>query len=378
MRPLSIYIHIPFCIKKCLYCDFTSFSGCEHLFGQYTDSLINEIELSSPSYSDCEIKTVFFGGGTPTFLPSLLLGKIMDTLIRCFNIVPDCEITFEANPETMDAEKTASLKYMGANRLSFGVQAFEDRLLISLGRVHNVQKFFEAYDNAKKAGFENINVDLMFSLPSQSEKDWEHSLIEAAKLDITHISCYSLIIEEGTLFYDMKKAGALKETNEEEDRQMYYAAEDILGHFGFLRYEISNYAKKGFECRHNIVYWQCHEYLGFGLAAHSYFDGIRFSNTEDLLKYISFNGDSSRMGRSREILTLENKISEFMFMGLRLKEGINVNDFKERFGMDIKTIYGETFNELLKLGLIIWTKENILLTKKGTDISNYVFEKLVL
>ena len=378
MRPLSIYIHIPFCPKKCLYCDFTSFSGSGHLFTEYTEALLNEIKVSSPEYAGCEVKTIFFGGGTPTLMPAVLLGRIMDGIFKAFKVSGGCEVTFESNPETMDIQKAKELALMGANRLSFGVQAFQDRLLRTLGRVHTVRGFMEAYEAAINAGFSNINADLMFSLPGQSLKDWEESLERAAALSISHISCYGLIIEEGTPFYSMRERGEIKETDEDTDRQMYYMAEDILSQNGFRRYEISNFCKKGFECRHNIVYWQCGEYAGFGTAAHSYFDGVRFSNTQNLNEYIRHRGGPYAIRENNERLTKENKISEFMFMGLRLKHGIDVNMFEEKFKTDIYSVYKDVIPPLVFEGLLEEDGKNLFLTKKGTDISNYVFEKFVL
>lgn len=374
---LSLYIHIPFCAKKCLYCDFPSWQGCESYFEDYTESLLNEIKNGERIYSDYDISTIFIGGGTPTVLSPKLLGKITDAVLERYNVESNAEITSEANPGTVDGYKLKEMKAMGINRLSFGVQAWQNNILKALGRIHDRETFLKNLDEAKNAGFENINCDLMFSLPNQTFKDWMETLENFSKLDIQHISAYSLIVEDGTPFKKMQEEGRLLLPDEETDRKMYSAANEILAKNGFERYEISNFAKKGFESRHNITYWETRPYIGFGLGSHSYFQGERYNNTYDLKEYIAANGDAKKLRENKEILTDKEKEEEFMFMGLRMKKGISTDEFSRRFGRDIYSVYGEKIEELLDEKLIEKKENRIMLTERGTDVSNIVFERFI-
>lgn len=374
---LSLYIHIPFCAKKCLYCDFPSWQGCESYFEDYTESLLNEIKNGERIYSDYDISTIFIGGGTPTVLSPKLLGKITDAVLERYNVESNAEITSEANPGTVDGYKLKEMKAMGINRLSFGVQAWQNNILKALGRIHDRETFLKNFDEAKNAGFENINCDLMFSLPNQTFKDWMETLENFSKLDIQHISAYSLIVEDGTPFKKMQEEGRLLLPDEETDRKMYSAANEILAKNGFERYEISNFAKKGFESRHNITYWETRPYIGFGLGSHSYFQAERYNNTYDLKEYIAANGDAKKLRENKEILTDKEKEEEFMFMGLRMKKGISTDEFSRRFGRDIYSVYGEKIEELLDEKLIEKKENRIMLTERGTDVSNIVFERFI-
>lgn len=374
---LSLYIHIPFCAKKCLYCDFPSWQGCESYFEDYTESLLNEIKNGERIYSDYDISTIFIGGGTPTVLSPKLLGKITDAVLERYNVESNAEITSEANPGTVDGYKLKEMKAMGINRLSFGVQAWQNNILKALGRIHDRETFLKNLDEAKNAGFENINCDLMFSLPNQTFKDWMETLENFSKLDIQHISAYSLIVEDGTPFKKMQEEGRLLLPDEETDRKMYSAANEILAKNGFERYEISNFAKKGFESRHNITYWETRPYIGFGLGSHSYFQAERYNNTYDLKEYIAANGDAKKLRENKEILTDKEKEEEFMFMGLRMKKGISTDEFSRRFGRDIYSVYGEKIEELLDEKLIEKKENRIMLTERGTDVSNIVFERFI-
>lgn len=374
---LSLYIHIPFCAKKCLYCDFPSWQGCESYFEDYTDSLLNEIKNGERIYSDYDISTIFIGGGTPTVLSPKLLGKITDAVLERYNVESNAEITSEANPGTVDGYKLKEMKAMGINRLSFGVQAWQNNILKALGRIHDRETFLKNLDEAKNAGFENINCDLMFSLPNQTFKDWMETLENFSKLDIQHISAYSLIVEDGTPFKKMQEEGRLLLPDEETDRKMYSAANEILAKNGFERYEISNFTKKGFESRHNITYWETRPYIGFGLGSHSYFQAERYNNTYDLKEYIAANGDAKKLRENKEILTDKEKEEEFMFMGLRMKKGISTDEFSRRFGRDIYSVYGEKIEELLDEKLIEKKENRIMLTERGTDVSNIVFERFI-
>lgn len=370
---ISLYIHIPFCVRKCLYCDFPSFSGMESIFDDYVRMLCREIDETYSDYRGMEVKSIFVGGGTPSVLPPALLGRISDKIFSRFDVDSQAEITIETNPGTLDAKKLAEMKSMYFNRLSMGLQAWQDRLLKKLGRIHTADEFEANFLQARDAGFKNINVDLMFALPAQSLDDWQETLEKVMKLRPEHISAYSLIIEEGTPFFDMFDRGELKETDEETDRKMYYLAKEMLSDKGHKQYEISNFAKEGFECYHNKVYWRTEEYQGFGLGAHSYSDGVRFHNTYDMKEYL--RGEGLRM--DKEFLSLQEKQEEFMFMGLRMNEGVSEAEFLRRFGESMDSAYGDEIKELISEELLVKKDGRLSLTDRGVDISNSVFEKFI-
>ena len=370
---ISLYIHIPFCVRKCLYCDFPSFSGMESIFDDYVRMLCREIDETYSDYRGMEVKSIFVGGGTPSVLPPALLGRISDKIFSRFDVDSKAEITIETNPGTLDAKKLAEMKSMYFNRLSMGLQAWQDRLLKILGRIHTADEFETNFLQARDAGFKNINVDLMFALPAQSLDDWQETLEKVIKLRPEHISAYSLIIEEGTPFFDMFDRGELKETDEDTDRKMYYLAKEMLSDKGYKQYEISNFAKEGFECYHNKVYWRTEEYQGFGLGAHSYADGVRFHNTYDMKEYL--RGEGLRM--DKEFLSLQEKQEEFMFMGLRMNEGVSEAEFLRRFGESMDSVYGDEIKELISEELLVKKDGRLSLTDRGVDISNSVFEKFI-
>ena len=371
-QEISLYIHIPFCVRKCLYCDFPSFSGMDGMFEDYVRRLCREMGEAAPSFQGIGVKSVFFGGGTPSILPPALMGRIMDKMMSAYDVNSDAEISMEANPGTLDAAKLREYKSMYFNRLSMGLQAWQDRLLERLGRIHSVGEFEDNFLQARDAGFKNINVDLMFSLPGQTMDDWQETLEKVMRLDPEHISAYSLIIEEGTPFFDMYEKGQITETDENTDRRMYYLAKEMLSDKGFRQYEISNFAKEGFECRHNITYWRTEEYRGFGLGAHSYVDGTRFHNSADMKEYMAGGGRLDM-----EKLTPEEMQEEFMFMGLRMNEGISKEEFLKRFKTDITSVYGQEISELISEGLLTENNGRISLTDRGVDVSNQVFEKFI-
>ena len=371
-QEISLYIHIPFCVRKCLYCDFPSFSGMDGMFEDYVRRLCREMDEAAPSFQGIGVKSVFFGGGTPSILPPALMGRIMDKIMSAYDVNSDAEISMEANPGTLDAAKLREYKSMYFNRLSMGLQAWQDRLLERLGRIHRVGEFEDNFLQARDSGFKNINVDLMFSLPGQTMDDWQETLEKVIRLDPEHISAYSLIIEEGTPFFDMYEKGQITETDENTDRRMYYLAKEMLSDKGFRQYEISNFAKEGFECRHNITYWRTEEYRGFGLGAHSYVDGTRFHNSADMKEYMAGGGRLDM-----EKLTPEEMQEEFMFMGLRMNEGISKEEFLKRFKTDITSVYGQEISELISEGLLTENKGRISLTDRGIDVSNQVFEKFI-
>lgn len=345
-------------------------------FDYYVDALCTEISEASSEFTDRKVKTIFFGGGTPTVLQPKLIGKIMDALISKYD-VEDAEITIESNPGTLDEFKLNELNQMNFNRLSMGLQAWQDKHLKALGRIHTVDDFKRNYIEAREAGFKNINIDLMFSLPNQTIEDWKETLQNIIFLSPEHISAYSLIIEEGTPFYEMSEKGAIKETDEALDREMYYTANDMLAKNGFYRYEISNYAKKRYECEHNKVYWRTEEYRGFGLGAHSFINGERFHNSYDFNGYIESKGNIKKLVTDIEKLSEAEKQEEFMFMGLRMSEGVSEDEFKKRFSHNIYDVYGEELKVLKQEGLIVSQKDRLFLSDRGIDISNQVFEKFI-
>lgn len=378
MDNIGLYIHIPFCRQKCLYCDFPSFAGKANMMQAYVNALTAEIKSRRREYSKKKVVSIFFGGGTPTALETPMLEQLMQAVLESWDIAEDAEITTEANPGTLDGEMAAALKKMGFNRLSMGVQAWQNGLLQELGRIHTIEGFLENYQAVRKAGFENVNVDLMFALPNQTMEDWQETVKNITALQPEHISAYSLIIEEGTPFFDRYEKGLLEPASEELDREMYRWAVDYLEEKGYEQYEISNFAKKGRQSRHNRIYWQAEEYLGLGLGAHSYMEGKRFHNTYDLQTYIKAKGDTSLLKEEIEVITEEDALAEFMFLGLRLTEGVSFDRFRTRFGRELYEIYGTQVRELVEAGLLAEDATGIRLTRRGIDVSNVAFEKFLL
>lgn len=364
----GLYIHIPFCIKKCLYCDFVSLTGCEDKFSAYIDALINEAQ----EYKGECVDTVFIGGGTPTVLSSVLLDKLLKELNKAFKISSNAEITCECNPGTLSDDKLLALVNGGVNRISMGVQSFNDNELTAIGRIHNAQLAYNAVNELREKGIHNINIDLMTALPSQTPQSLARTLEIASELPITHISAYSLIIEDGTPLEREYSKGNLILPDEDADREMYRYAVDFLTSKGFQQYEISNFAKKGFECKHNIKYWDCDEYIGLGAAAHSYVKKKRFSNSSDITEYM--NGNK----RDEILLSRNDEISEFMMLGLRKIQGINKVEFKNRFKTEIEDVFGKVLERFLSLELLENCNENYRLTKRGIDVSNSVMCEFIL
>ena len=362
----SLYVHIPFCIKKCLYCDFNSYPLLD-LQDDYIDSLLKEIA----NIKQEKFKTIFIGGGTPTVLSIKNLEKILKSLSK-FKAE---EFSIEANPGTIDEEKLKVIKGFGANRISIGLQAFQDRLLRKLGRIHTLDDFLMSYELARKAGFKNINVDVMFDIPDQTLDDFSETINNVIKLNPEHVSCYSLIIEKGTPYYEMDKKGELRIPDEDTDRLMYYTACEKLESNGYKQYEISNFAKEGNECRHNETYWLDEEYLGVGAGAHSYSESKRYFNVYGINDYIKKINNNGYAFNKEEIETIgkDDEMSEFMFMGLRMTEGISKKRFFNRFGIDIYDIYKDELKELIRRQLLLDKNGYIKLTIRGIDISNQVF-----
>lgn len=363
----GIYIHIPFCKEKCYYCDFLSFKEKEPYFEKYKDMLINEIN-NSIYLSNSEIKSIFIGGGTPSIIPKVYIYEILNTLYKKFKIEKNAEITIEVNPGTVDIDKILFYKKIGINRISIGLQAWQNSLLKKIGRIHNLNDFVSNYNNIRSAGFENVNVDLMFSLPSQTIEQWEETIENIILLKPEHISAYSLIVEESTPIYDMYKKNKYIQTSDEDDRNMYYKACDKLKNAGYKHYEISNFALDGFECRHNIIYWKREDYIGFGVSAHSFINNLRFNNTYNLTQYLNGNNKIQK-----EYINDFDAYAEFMFLGLRMIDGISIKKFEENFNKSIFEVYGTQLKKLHKNKLININKDYIMLTKKGIDLSNMVF-----
>lgn len=373
MKEAGLYIHIPFCRQKCFYCDFPSLAGKEEMFLEYTEALCRELEEGTDALRGYKIKSVFMGGGTPTVLPAELLERIMSRVFGCYDIQPGAEITIEANPGTLDQKMCYCLKKMGFQRLSMGLQAWQDDILKRLGRIHNRAQFLENLANARKAGFDNINADLMFALPGQTLAQWEETLDAVISLGLDHISAYSLIVEEGTPFYDWYQQGIYGETDEETDRAMYAMAVRKLGEAGYHQYEISNFAKEGKESLHNKIYWMDEEYRGFGMGAHSYWQGRRFHNPVSLEGYIQKVRQGERLWEEMEEISPEEEMSEFMFLGLRMTKGIEKERFLRRFGRTLEEVYGEEIAKLKAEGLLAEKEGCLRLTARGVDVSNQVF-----
>lgn len=378
-RELELYIHIPFCARKCAYCDFLSFPAPERAWRQYMDKLVEEICGQSASYEGYQVTTVFVGGGTPSILPPELMEELFAVLRMQFDIAEDAEITIEANPGTLTMEKLEVYRQSGVNRLSLGLQSADDAELRTLGRIHSYDDFLKSYQRARQAGFININVDLMSALPGQSVRSWRNTLRKVLMLKPEHISAYSLIIEEGTPFFDLygNDPGGLPD--EDADREMYHLTKEMLADHGYGRYEISNYAKKGRECRHNVGYWTGVEYLGLGLGASSYTHGYRYHNVQDMGEYLSLDlTEAGAAARDIQRLSLEDKMEEFMFLGLRMMKGVSGSEFLERFGQNMWNVYGKVFEKLEKQGLIEVNMPCVRLTELGIDVSNMVFSQFLL
>lgn len=363
----SLYVHIPFCVQKCLYCDFNSYTNI-NFQDEYIDALIKELDL----IKEINFKTIFIGGGTPTILSIPNFERLLEKVSKYKAI----EFTVEANPGTLNQEKLELMKLNGVNRLSIGLQAWQDRLLKKLGRIHNLGDFIESYNNARKCGYNNINIDLMFGLPDQSMEDWKETVGNVLALKPEHISSYGLIIEEGTPFFNMHEKGTLVTPGEDIENDMYHYAINEFKNAGLHQYEISNFSLDGYECIHNLTYWRDEEYIGVGAGAHSYIQNKRFFNLSGVRDYIRGINSGSPIEEETS-LSKEDEMSEFMFLGLRLMKGIDINDFKLRFGMDIDDIYSREILESITEGLLIRDGVMLKLTPKGVDFSNQVFVKFI-
>ncbi len=448
---LGIYIHIPFCVHKCIYCDFLSSPADVHTRKQYVRALINEIYLTregkcankliknvlqgdNTSYEDMEeqavngltsdyalydtvcmadyektimqedisgcvddiksenghiVTSIFIGGGTPSAIDAEDISDILDAVRKNYNVSDKAEITIECNPGTMDKKKAVIYRKAGINRISFGLQSTDNNELRMLGRIHTYEQFMESYKIAREAGFDNINIDLMSALPGQTMESFKAVLEKALSLGAEHISVYSLIVEEGTRLSDNIDSFP-PIPSDDEDRQMYYMTKEMLSSYGYEQYEISNYAQKGYECKHNLKYWERCDYLGFGIGAASLYGGMRYTNISDIGRYMdvlaeitnaldkSYVNELLQIRTDMEELSKEDEMSEYMFLGLRKTKGIDITDFKEEFGTDIKDIFGEAIEDNIARGLLIHDGNGLYLSKRGIDISNTVMSDFIL
>lgn len=350
---------------------------------RYVEALIQEISQcnSQKRKSTSEtVTTVFLGGGTPSILSPAQIERIMGALHEAFEIEQNAEVSMEANPGNVTQEKLVAYKEAGINRISFGLQSTNNEELRVLGRIHTYEDFIESFQLARDCGFDNINVDLISAIPGQTVENWEESVQKIIDLNPEHISAYSLIIEEGTPFYEIYGEDAEGEAllpSEEDEREMYHCTEELLEEAGYHRYEISNYAKEGRECRHNLGYWERKNYLGIGLGASSLLDNVRYKNTDDLAKYLTWSDDLEEIQEEREVLSREEQMEEFVFLGLRKMKGISIQEFEDTFGKTLEECYGENIHRLQKETLLILEEGYLKLTKKGIDISNYVFAEIL-
>ena len=377
MTKTGLYVHIPFCLKKCSYCDFPSSAEHSHLHTAYVNALCWEIKERGEKNSQ-NVDTVYIGGGTPTALPSHLLLKIIKQIKSSYNIDHDAEFSIEANPGTVTEESLFLLKQAGVNRISIGVQSTNDELLKLLGRIHCAAEAEEIIKQAHKMGFENINVDLMYDLPTQKCYTWQETLNHAVQLPITHISAYGLIIEEETEFSRAFDNNTLSLPTDDEQECMYKLVNSYLPSEGYIRYEISNYAKNGFVCRHNLKYWQYEPYIGMGLAAHSFNDNVRTANISDINEYIKVINKNEIPTGITEKLSQIQLMSEFCFLALRTIYGINITKFENKFNTDFMKTYEKQVTDLKGCGLLNIVDNHARLTEKGLKFGNRAFAAFVV
>lgn len=381
--PLGLYIHIPFCVKKCAYCDFLSMKASSEMQKQYVDALISELDSVRTITNSYELQTIYLGGGTPSVLDINLLWKILEKVQNVFliDLSRMKEVTLEVNPGTVSMEKWREYHKMGIQRISMGLQSTHNDELELLGRIHTYEQFLENYYGARETGFDNISIDLMSALPNQSLDKYRISLKRIAKLSPEHISSYSLIVEENTPFWALYGENGRKEKElptEEMDRAMYKATKEILSLYGYQRYEISNYAKAGYESIHNSSYWTGVPYLGIGLGASSYLENNRYQNRSDMQGYLKYAADTEKRRNLVETLTKEDQMSEFMFLGLRRMCGVSQTDFLKAFGQTMEQVFGEVLHKMEKEKLLEIKNDRVFLTDKGIDVSNYVFSEFLL
>ena len=389
-KPMELYVHIPFCARKCFYCDFLSFRAPEPVHEAYSAQLIREIEAQGAFCREYQVTSIFIGGGTPSVMEPCLIADIMRALKYHFDVATDAEITIEVNPRTLLHNKLHIYREAGINRLSIGLQSTDNQELRDLGRIHTFEEFLKSYQCARMVGFPDINVDLMSSIPGQTLESFKNTLKKVTMLKPEHISAYSLIIEEGTPFWDRYGQGKAATVSfpplpdEDTENRIYHLTRTFLGEQGYGRYEISNYAKPGHECRHNIGYWTEVPYLGLGLGASSYLGGCRFSNTGDMDMYLGLDFAGTPEESLEQLhgplqeLSREARMEEFMFLGLRLTKGVSEIDFVAMFGIKLETVFGPVIDHLISNGLMEKNGVRLSLTEWGMDVSNYVLGEFLL
>lgn len=373
---MELYLHIPFCVKKCAYCDFLSFPSGQEIQRQYAKRLMEDIDCMGKEYGDIPVDTIFIGGGTPSVPESRLIVDLMEHVNRAFQISDGAEISMEANPGTVTREKLKEYRRAGINRISFGLQSANDRELKLLGRIHTWAEFLESFHLARECGFTNINIDLMSALPGQTRESWKDTLKRVTDLNPEHISAYSLIIEDGTPFGEKygSEEGRKLLPDEDSEREMYHETKRFLRECGYERYEISNYAKPGRECRHNIGYWTGVPYLGLGLGASSYINGSRFAVSSDMQQYL---GEKPGTFTDVEKLTKKDMEEEFFYVGLRMTAGVSLSEFERRFGVTAKEVYPGLMETFVEEKAAEFRGDRFVLTDYGLDVSNYIMAQFL-
>ncbi|OPJ63839.1 oxygen-independent coproporphyrinogen-III oxidase-like protein YqeR [Clostridium oryzae] len=374
MKNTALYIHIPFCKSKCFYCDFCSYANSEELMEEYTQALCSEIENCTQNQ---HISTIFIGGGTPTYLNFKAWMKLGD-VIKKLDLDSNLEFTVECNPGTIQEDVMIYLKSIGVNRISMGLQAWQDRLLKLIGRIHSQKDFVDGFKILRNIGFTNINIDVIFGLPTQTMEDFRETLEKIAAMKPEHISCYSLIVEKNTPFGRMYDEGKLELMSDDDVEDMYQFAKRYMNEYGYKQYEISNFAKEGRECRHNTIYWNLGDYLGCGAAAHSYIYNKRYRNEENIKKYINRIDETGSAVVEEKENTLKDNMEEFMFMGLRMMKGVSEEDFKNRFKKDISEVYGAVIDKYTNLKLLCRERGRLYLSDRGIEISNTIMSDFLL
>lgn len=373
---MELYLHMPFCVRKCAYCDFLSFPTDQETQNLYTRRLREDIDAMEKKYGDIPVDTIFIGGGTPSVPDSALIVGIMERVRKAFHVAEGAEISMEANPGTVTREKLTDYRRAGINRLSFGLQSANDRELKLLGRIHTWAEFLESFHLARECGFTNINIDLMSALPGQTRESWKDTLKRVTDLNPEHISAYSLIIEDGTPFGEKygSEEGRKLLPDEDSEREMYHETKRFLRDCGYERYEISNYAKPGRACRHNIGYWTGLPYLGLGLGASSYMDGCRFAVNSDMKQYLE---EKPGMFTDVEKLTKKDMEEEFFYVGLRMTAGVSLPEFERRFGVSAKDVYPGLMEMFVEEKAAVFQGDRFVLTDYGLDVSNYIMARFL-
>lgn len=373
---MELYLHMPFCVRKCAYCDFLSFPTDQETQNLYTRRLREDIDAMGKKYGDIPVDTIFIGGGTPSVPDSALIVGIMEHVRKAFHVAEGAEISMEANPGTVTREKLTDYRRAGINRLSFGLQSANDRELKLLGRIHTWAEFLESFHLARECGFTNINIDLMSALPGQTRESWKDTLKRVTDLNPEHISAYSLIIEDGTPFGEKygSEEGRKLLPDEDSEREMYHETKRFLRDCGYERYEISNYAKPGRACRHNIGYWTGLPYLGLGLGASSYMDGCRFAVNSDMKQYLE---EKPGMFTDVEKLTKKDMEEEFFYVGLRMTAGVSLSEFERRFGMSAEEVYPGLMETFVEEKAAEFRGDRFVLTDYGLDVSNYIMAQFL-